>query len=141
MYSAFVAGSTLNIHRAASPLVRLVKGEERWKALVLPQDVLPQNWDEIELNRTVTCTVLKAKANDKHKMQPFVTMNFSGFDLMLLLIRTRGHETTPLRVKEDIEDVSGELGKGGLRIHFLYETFRTLLLSASYDLIKTVQDL
>ncbi|GFX03435.1 hypothetical protein TNCV_4634471 [Trichonephila clavipes] len=47
------------------------------------------------------------------------------------LDRTRGHETTPLRVKEDIEDVSSELGNVGYRLHFLDETSRTLLLSSS----------
>ncbi|PRD17630.1 UNVERIFIED_CONTAM: hypothetical protein NCL1_63864 [Trichonephila clavipes] len=46
-------------------------------------------------------------------------------------ITTRGHETTPLRVKEDIDDVSSELGNGGYRLHFLDETFRTQLLSVS----------
>ncbi|GFW93273.1 uncharacterized protein TNCV_2603911 [Trichonephila clavipes] len=40
------------------------------------------------------------------------------------------HGTTPLRVKEDIEDVSSELGHGGERLHFLDETSKTLLLSA-----------
>ncbi|GFX33590.1 hypothetical protein TNCV_1932571 [Trichonephila clavipes] len=37
-------GGTLNCRRAASPLVRLVEGEERWKAPDQPQSVLPQNW-------------------------------------------------------------------------------------------------
>ncbi|GFT57108.1 hypothetical protein TNCV_1691561 [Trichonephila clavipes] len=32
-----------------------------------PQRVLPQNWSETEKNRTVTCMVLKAKANDRRK--------------------------------------------------------------------------
>ncbi|GFW36656.1 hypothetical protein TNCV_1956561 [Trichonephila clavipes] len=32
MHSAFVAGGTLNSRRAASPLVRLVDGEEKWDA-------------------------------------------------------------------------------------------------------------
>ncbi|GFX50106.1 hypothetical protein TNCV_772681 [Trichonephila clavipes] len=32
MYSAFAALGTLNSHRAASPLVRLVEEEERWEA-------------------------------------------------------------------------------------------------------------
>ncbi|GFV45860.1 hypothetical protein TNCV_2322201 [Trichonephila clavipes] len=30
-----------------------------------------------------------------------------------MIIRTRRHETTPLRVKEDTEDVSSELGNEG----------------------------
>ncbi|GFX78588.1 uncharacterized protein TNCV_30281 [Trichonephila clavipes] len=57
-------GGTLNSRRAASPLVRLVEGEERWEALDHPQNVLPQNWGETEQNRPVTCMVLKASAND-----------------------------------------------------------------------------
>ncbi|GFT59074.1 uncharacterized protein TNCV_186521 [Trichonephila clavipes] len=44
---------------------------------------------------------------------------------------TREHETTPLRVKEDIEDVLSELGNEVQRLHLLVETSRTLLLSAS----------
>ncbi|GFW45627.1 uncharacterized protein TNCV_3245651 [Trichonephila clavipes] len=42
---------------------RLVEGEERWKALTT-LDVLPQYWGGNELNRTVTCMVLKATNND-----------------------------------------------------------------------------
>ncbi|GFT03827.1 hypothetical protein TNCV_3608431 [Trichonephila clavipes] len=33
-----------------------------------PQSVLPQNWSETELNRSVTCLVLKAKANDRRHL-------------------------------------------------------------------------
>ncbi|GFV32090.1 hypothetical protein TNCV_1673791 [Trichonephila clavipes] len=56
--------------------------------------------------------------------------------------RTQGHNATLLRVKEDIEDISSELlSNGGERLHFLDETSRTLLLSASKDIIKPVQDL
>ncbi|GFW45893.1 hypothetical protein TNCV_4496121 [Trichonephila clavipes] len=43
-------------------------------------------------------------------------------------VRTRGHGTTPLRVKEDIEDVSSDLGNEGLRLHFLDETSRIIAL-------------
>ncbi|GFS54911.1 uncharacterized protein TNCV_3576251 [Trichonephila clavipes] len=53
-------GGTLNSRRAASPLVRLVEGEERWETSDHPQSVLPLNWGGIEPNRTVTCMVLKA---------------------------------------------------------------------------------
>ncbi|GFV18607.1 uncharacterized protein TNCV_2872391 [Trichonephila clavipes] len=56
---------TLNSRRAASPLVRLVEGEERCEAPDQPQVVLPQNWGEIELNRSVTFTALKATSNDR----------------------------------------------------------------------------
>ncbi|GFV99077.1 hypothetical protein TNCV_1510551 [Trichonephila clavipes] len=37
-----------NSCRAASPLVRLVEGEEMWKASDHPQGVLPQNWGGIK---------------------------------------------------------------------------------------------
>ncbi|GFX59432.1 hypothetical protein TNCV_3666971 [Trichonephila clavipes] len=37
--SAFAAKSTLNSHRAASPLVRFVEGKERWEAPGQPQVV------------------------------------------------------------------------------------------------------
>ncbi|GFV20114.1 uncharacterized protein TNCV_4194121 [Trichonephila clavipes] len=58
----------LNSRRAASPLVRLVEGEDRWEAPNLPQDVLPQNWGEAELNHSVICMVLKAAANDRRHL-------------------------------------------------------------------------
>ncbi|GFT54728.1 hypothetical protein TNCV_5001101 [Trichonephila clavipes] len=51
---------TLNSRRAASPLVWLVEAEERWE--VLGHTL---NWGETEQNCTVTCMVLKAKANDR----------------------------------------------------------------------------
>ncbi|GFW95531.1 uncharacterized protein TNCV_1722321 [Trichonephila clavipes] len=47
-------GGTLNSSRVASPLVRLVEGQERWDAPDHPQGVLPQNRGETELNRSVT---------------------------------------------------------------------------------------
>ncbi|GFV87629.1 uncharacterized protein TNCV_779131 [Trichonephila clavipes] len=58
---------TLNSHRAASPLVWLVEGEERWETPVHLQGFLPLNWGGTEQNRTVTCMTLKAKANDRRK--------------------------------------------------------------------------
>ncbi|GFX80981.1 transposable element Tcb2 transposase [Trichonephila clavipes] len=61
-------GCTLNSRRAASPFVKLVEGEERWVASDHTQGVLPQNWDEIELNCSVTCMVLKAMANDRRHL-------------------------------------------------------------------------
>ncbi|GFV42299.1 uncharacterized protein TNCV_3165301 [Trichonephila clavipes] len=60
-------GGTLNSRRAASPLVVLVEGEERWEAPGHPQGILPLNWDVTEQNRTATCMVLKDKANDRRK--------------------------------------------------------------------------
>ncbi|GFV51690.1 uncharacterized protein TNCV_1320461 [Trichonephila clavipes] len=57
---------TLNSRRATSPLVRLVEGEKRWEAPDHPQGVvLPQNWAETELNRSVICMVFKVTANDR----------------------------------------------------------------------------
>ncbi|GFW05889.1 hypothetical protein TNCV_603611 [Trichonephila clavipes] len=67
MYNAFPAWGTLNSRRTASPFVRLVEEEERREAFDHPQDVLYQNWGETKQNRTVTCMVLKAKANEKDK--------------------------------------------------------------------------
>ncbi|GFX99836.1 hypothetical protein TNCV_258741 [Trichonephila clavipes] len=37
-------GGTLNSRRAASPLVWLVEGEERWEVPGHPQGFLPLNW-------------------------------------------------------------------------------------------------
>ncbi|GFY13939.1 uncharacterized protein TNCV_1296001 [Trichonephila clavipes] len=54
--------------RAASPLVRLVEGEERWEATDHPQGPLPQNWGETELNRSITCMVLKATDNNRRHL-------------------------------------------------------------------------
>ncbi|GFT12504.1 uncharacterized protein TNCV_5093211 [Trichonephila clavipes] len=68
MYSACVARGTLNRRRAASPLVRLVEREERWKASDHPQSDLPLNWGGIEPNRSVTCMVLKVTANDRRNL-------------------------------------------------------------------------
>ncbi|GFS48296.1 uncharacterized protein TNCV_2296741 [Trichonephila clavipes] len=58
-------GGTLNSPQSASPLVRLVEGQERWEAFEHPQILLPLNWDGTEPNSTVTCMVLKATANDR----------------------------------------------------------------------------
>ncbi|GFV64236.1 uncharacterized protein TNCV_3000011 [Trichonephila clavipes] len=55
---------TLNSRGAASPLVRLVEGEERWEAPDHLQGVLPQNWGGTKQNRIVTSMVFKAKANN-----------------------------------------------------------------------------
>ncbi|GFX10267.1 uncharacterized protein TNCV_1866641 [Trichonephila clavipes] len=59
---------TLNSRRAASPLVRLVEGKERWEASDNSHGVLSPNWCETELNRSVTCMVLKATVNDRHHL-------------------------------------------------------------------------
>ncbi|GFW18713.1 uncharacterized protein TNCV_1369671 [Trichonephila clavipes] len=53
-------GSTLNSRRASSPLVSLLEEEESWEAPDLLQGALPLDRGENELNRSVTCMVLKA---------------------------------------------------------------------------------
>ncbi|GFX91348.1 uncharacterized protein TNCV_3688121 [Trichonephila clavipes] len=58
-------GGTLNSCQAASPLVRLEEGEERWETPKHPPGVLLQNWDETELNRYIPCMMLKATANNR----------------------------------------------------------------------------
>ncbi|GFW97044.1 hypothetical protein TNCV_2696661 [Trichonephila clavipes] len=58
MYSAFAAwGVTLNSCRAVRPIVRLEAPDSL--------GVLPLNRGGTELNRTVTCMVLKATADDR----------------------------------------------------------------------------
>ncbi|GFU92876.1 transposable element Tcb1 transposase [Trichonephila clavipes] len=71
-------GGTLNSHRAASLHVRLVEREERWEAPGHPQGFLPLNWGATKLNRTVTCMVLKAKANDRPKNLALSRNEFHG---------------------------------------------------------------
>ncbi|GFW09769.1 uncharacterized protein TNCV_868311 [Trichonephila clavipes] len=61
-------GGILNSRQAASPLVRLVEGEERCEASDHPQSVLPLNWSGTESNRTVTCMVLKTTANNRRHL-------------------------------------------------------------------------
>ncbi|GFU67837.1 uncharacterized protein TNCV_39851 [Trichonephila clavipes] len=61
-------GDTLNSRRVASPLVRLVEGEEMWEIPDHPLCVLLQNLCKTELNRSVTCMVIKATANDRHHL-------------------------------------------------------------------------
>ncbi|GFV95044.1 uncharacterized protein TNCV_1030421 [Trichonephila clavipes] len=61
-------GGTLNSLRAASSLVWLVEGEESREASGYPQGFFPLNWGGTMQNRTVTCMVLKAKANDGRKI-------------------------------------------------------------------------
>ncbi|GFV49263.1 uncharacterized protein TNCV_237971 [Trichonephila clavipes] len=52
---------TLNRRPAASPLMRLVEGEERWK-FTDPLGVIDHNLGGTDLNRNVPCMVLKAAA-------------------------------------------------------------------------------
>ncbi|GFV91918.1 cullin-4A [Trichonephila clavipes] len=58
--------------KCASPLVRLLEGEERWEVPDHPQGQdlppLPLKWGETKLNCSVTCMVLKATVNDTHHL-------------------------------------------------------------------------
>ncbi|GFU83108.1 uncharacterized protein TNCV_65771 [Trichonephila clavipes] len=61
-------GGTLNSGRATSPLVK-IGGRGREVGGPCPhQGVLPENWGETELNRSVTCMVLKTTANDRRHL-------------------------------------------------------------------------
>ncbi|GFS57192.1 uncharacterized protein TNCV_491141 [Trichonephila clavipes] len=71
-------GSTLNSCRAASLLVWLVEGEKRWEAPDQPHGFLPLNWGVTEQKRTVTCMMLKAKANDRRKILALSRDEFRG---------------------------------------------------------------
>ncbi|GFU27152.1 uncharacterized protein TNCV_775711 [Trichonephila clavipes] len=71
-------GGTLNSRRAANPLVWLVEGEERCEAPDHPQGFLPLNCGGTEQKRTVTCMVLKAKANDRRKILALCRDEFRG---------------------------------------------------------------
>ncbi|GFW76577.1 uncharacterized protein TNCV_2681941 [Trichonephila clavipes] len=71
-------GDTLNSSRAANPLVRFVDGKERWEVSDHIQSVLPQNLGGTEQNRTVTCMVLKAMANDRRKQLAPIFDEFYG---------------------------------------------------------------
>ncbi|GFV92233.1 hypothetical protein TNCV_1896691 [Trichonephila clavipes] len=66
-------GDTLNIRRAANPLVKLVEGEERWKAPKYPQGFL-QNWGKTESNRTVTYMVLKSTNKDRFNRLEYIKL-------------------------------------------------------------------
>ncbi|GFT57539.1 hypothetical protein TNCV_803881 [Trichonephila clavipes] len=58
--------------QTAQPLSRKSSGEVGGRGREMggpdhPQGILLQNWGGTELNRTVTCIVLIAKANDRRK--------------------------------------------------------------------------
>ncbi|GFV65070.1 uncharacterized protein TNCV_4671011 [Trichonephila clavipes] len=71
-------GVTLNSRRIASPLVRLMEGEERWEAFDHPQSVFPLNWGGTGSNRIVICRVLKAKTNERRKILALSHDEFRG---------------------------------------------------------------
>ncbi|GFV01830.1 uncharacterized protein TNCV_2550841 [Trichonephila clavipes] len=56
-------GGTLNSRQAASLLVWLVEGGERWEAPDHPQGVHPLNWGGTEQKRTVICMMLRLTAD------------------------------------------------------------------------------
>ncbi|GFY00436.1 hypothetical protein TNCV_1664751 [Trichonephila clavipes] len=47
--------------RAASPLLRLVEGEDKWEASDHPRNVIHPNWGGIEQNRTENVRCLKLR--------------------------------------------------------------------------------
>ncbi|GFV04741.1 hypothetical protein TNCV_2219811 [Trichonephila clavipes] len=63
-------GGTLSSCQAASTLVRLVAGDERWETPDPTTECPPSELGRTELNRTVTCMVLKATANDRRTSSP-----------------------------------------------------------------------
>ncbi|GFU93507.1 uncharacterized protein TNCV_947491 [Trichonephila clavipes] len=69
---------TINSHRGASPLMKLVEGADRWEALDHPYGTLPQNCGGTESNRTLTYMVLKASVNDKRKSKALCSNEFRG---------------------------------------------------------------
>ncbi|GFU75026.1 uncharacterized protein TNCV_3752771 [Trichonephila clavipes] len=71
-------GGTQNSRRAASHLVWLVEGEERWEAPYHHQGFLPLNWGGTERKHTVTCVVLKVKANNRCKILALNHYEFRG---------------------------------------------------------------
>ncbi|GFU36486.1 cullin-4A [Trichonephila clavipes] len=66
-------GGILNSHKS-SPVVG---GRKSWRPLH-PQGILPQNWCGTEQNRTVTCLILKPKANDRCKNLALSHEEFRG---------------------------------------------------------------
>ncbi|GFX83673.1 hypothetical protein TNCV_349371 [Trichonephila clavipes] len=69
---------TLNSHRVASPLMRLVKMEERLGPLSTSRVFSLEIGVEPSQNVTSTCTVLKAMANDKRKSLALCHNEFRG---------------------------------------------------------------
>ncbi|GFW31514.1 hypothetical protein TNCV_4419511 [Trichonephila clavipes] len=65
-------GGTLNSRLAASPLVRLVEGEERCGPLATPRIFF------LKIGHIVTCMVLTAKANDRRKILALSRDEFRG---------------------------------------------------------------
>ncbi|GFV98387.1 hypothetical protein TNCV_623461 [Trichonephila clavipes] len=63
-------GVTLNSRRATSPLVRLMEEEERWENPGPLPGCSASKLGRTELNRTVTCMLLKATANDRRAYSP-----------------------------------------------------------------------
>ncbi|GFX64689.1 hypothetical protein TNCV_4681651 [Trichonephila clavipes] len=71
MHSAFAAWDTIE------PQVTSLGW---WEAPDCLQGVLPRHWGGTELNRSVTCMLLKATANDRRTSSPFAAVNFVGID-------------------------------------------------------------
>ncbi|GFX12384.1 hypothetical protein TNCV_64301 [Trichonephila clavipes] len=72
----FPAPRGLETTTTTSPIVRLVEGEG--EAPDHPHGVFPQNWGVTEPNRTITCMVLKSKANARRKSLATSREEFRG---------------------------------------------------------------
>ncbi|GFV15379.1 hypothetical protein TNCV_4834061 [Trichonephila clavipes] len=79
-YYSFTVGFRNFVKRRSmsSTRHRLVEGEERREIPDHQQGVLPQNWGGTESNCTVTCMVLKTKANDRRKTLALSCDEFRG---------------------------------------------------------------
>ncbi|GFY35163.1 hypothetical protein TNCV_5045381 [Trichonephila clavipes] len=78
---------TLNSHRAASPLIRVVEREERWERPLTTSRMFYLITEE-ELRQIILSPVWCSKLQLRIGVQPALDkMNFVGLDLMLLSIR------------------------------------------------------
>ncbi|GFW53145.1 hypothetical protein TNCV_3293921 [Trichonephila clavipes] len=80
-------GRTINRRRAASSLVRLVEGEQRWESLSTPSMFSLQI--EVEPSKIVLVPAwcLKLGLTTGIKIKPFAVINFVDLDLMSVSIR------------------------------------------------------
>ncbi|GFU89777.1 hypothetical protein TNCV_4116671 [Trichonephila clavipes] len=67
MFGAFAARVYSKYRRAASPLVKLIEGKERWELPGRPPMCVPSKLGRTEPNRIVTGMVLKATSNNRRK--------------------------------------------------------------------------
>ncbi|PRD27949.1 UNVERIFIED_CONTAM: nlg-1 [Trichonephila clavipes] len=72
-WTNFVKYGTLNSSQPASPLLKLVKGEDMWEALDYLQFVLHQNWGGKMSQMGVTRMMLKATAKKRRQLALYLT--------------------------------------------------------------------